>query len=445
MSVSIEDIATIDKYTDVFLGNPFSPRGRLERGRAARLLQPEDVRRLLAELAHEGQDGRLEALLLAQGHQEALLGHNEPLVFRKGFLPAMVWKALPKQVDDYRAVVAAAGRGFRGIDRLKGLSSSMREVRQRTWSACFGGSLYSALQFSPVIRDHNILVLGETGTGKELVASAIQAACIGCGTTIPPAGSINAAEYPKDLVEDALFGHVKGAATGLTTDRKGAIRSADGGTLFLDEVGDLPLNTQVKLLRVIETDMVTPVGSDKPVEVRLRYVTATHRNLHQQVDEGEFRRDLFERIAGSVVALPPLRERPEDIPLIGQAYLSDLQKQKETRGKFDEVGSWLKSGEVASYAWRGNVRELNSAIRAKILGLPLDLRSMGYEMPASEGEPQSGGVPLELVEGCWSEREVVDWYVGKVLSAFGGNISKAAGRLRINRTTLRRRMRRASR
>jgi DNA-binding NtrC family response regulator len=442
MPISDQETATIDNYVDSCLHNPFDPLSSRPRRRAAQQLQLKDIRRLVVALVKNDWDKEAETLLLACGQYDVIQG-DSPRAMKTGFLPEDIWKDLPKKSPEpYQAVVAAAARGYRAISRIMGSSDAMIGVRMRTWNACFGESLYTALLSPAWIRDHNILVLGETGTGKELVARAVQQSCIGPDAKCPPHETINAAEYPETLVESELFGHVKGAATGLIKSRKGAIRSADGGTFFLDEIGDLPKATQVKLLRVIEYDKVRPLGSDRPVKVSVRYVTATHRNLRELVAGGDFRRDLYERIAGSIIEIPPLRERSEDIPTIGEAFI----KQKESHGDnidYGEVNGWLKSNHAATLPWRGNVRELHNVIRSRVLGLPQELqRAARFPDPKEPTTEAAEAIPEEIQAAKWPERKVVDWYARRVVARMEGNKTRAAAKLEVNRTTLRRRLRR---
>jgi len=309
----------------------------------------------------------------------------------------------------------------------------MNRVRRETWSACFGESLHHALHLEQVIRDHDVLILGETGTGKESVARAIQVATPGTDVRAAPSAALNVAAVPETLVESELFGHVKGAFTGANETRVGRIRSAAGGCLFLDEIGDLSLQAQVKLLRVMETNEVTPVGSDVPHDADVRYVAATHQNLREMVEAGRFRRDLLERLAGNVIPVPPLRERVEDIPEIG---LSFVRRHGEATAEVIDLGrieAWLSGPEARTHAWPGNVRELENALRNLMLGLDVSLQTAGKPQPVL---PEAPG---RIGRGAATLKEVTDWYVRRVLDATGGNVSRAARVLGVDRTTLMRR------
>lgn len=229
------------------------------------------------------------------------------------------------------------------------------------------------------VHDVPVLVLGETGTGKELFAEALHSAseraanhfiAVNCGAIAP------------ELASSELFGHKKGAFTGAIADRKGHFQEANGGTLFLDEVGDLPLETQVRLLRALQAKEVTPLGSSKPVKVDVRVIAATHRDLASDVATGRFREDLFHRLAVGILRLPPLRERDGDVDLLLDAFLDQINE--DARGKPEAQEKKLSIGArklLLAYPWPGNVRELyHTLLRASIWSMgpeiePDDVRS----------------------------------------------------------------------
>jgi DNA-binding NtrC family response regulator len=208
-----------------------------------------------------------------------------------------------------------------------------------------------------------VLIYGESGTGKELIARAIHRQSAGAESRFLP---VNCAAIPNDLLENQLFGHRKGAFTGADRDQAGVFVHAGPGTVFLDEIGELPLATQAKLLRAIEHKEVLPVGADEPVAVRARILAATNKVLHREVEQGRFRDDLFYRLNVVSIALPPLRERREDIPdLVDHLLARHAQTLgKKLHGVSHEAMKLLLAGR-----WRGNVRELDNALqRAAILG-----------------------------------------------------------------------------
>jgi DNA-binding NtrC family response regulator len=213
--------------------------------------------------------------------------------------------------------------------------------------------------------DVPVLILGETGTGKELFAKAIHAASQRAARKYIP---VNCGAISSDLANSDLFGHKKGAFTGADRDRKGHFEEAQGGTLFLDEVGDLPLDTQVRLLRVLEAKEVTPVGSSKPIHIDVRVIAATHRDLMTDVTAGRFREDLFHRLAVGILHLPPLRSRSGDIELLIDHFLNQINVQ-ENRNQGEKYKKISEDGKsiLLSYPWPGNVRELyHTLLRAVI-------------------------------------------------------------------------------
>jgi len=256
--------------------------------------------------------------------------------------------------------------------RMIGQSPSMREI-------------FALLErVSPT--DMTVLVEGESGTGKELVADAVHTHS---KRSTGPFVVFDCSAVASNLIESELFGHVKGAFTGATGSRAGAFERAQNGTLFLDELGELPLDLQPKLLRALEQREVRPVGGDRTVKVNARIVAATNRNLQKEVEAGNFREDLYYRLAIIRVYLPPLRRRVEDVPLLVRAFLEDLRTPE---GEPVQV-SYETIIKLQKHRWSGNVRELRNFVeRAAMLasGNRLETR---YLMPASAGHEQDA--PLE--------------------------------------------------
>jgi len=383
------------------------------------------------ERLEAGDSEGAERLLLAFGHAESL-AEREPWES----IGAKVWDALPQKRTAYLRIARAAARCTLHLDRLVGASAAMQRLRADTWAACFGSSLRDALCLERVIVDHDVLLLGETGTGKEALAKAIQESLPAADPDgLPARAALNAAAIPETLVESELFGHRKGAFTGADQDRLGAIRQAHSGSLFLDEVGDLPRATQVKLLRVMETDEVRPLGSDEAFPAECRYIAATHLDLEAMVEAGEFRRDLFERLAGHVLRVPPLRERREDIPELGRHFVARYVGVDELPEVWARVERWLDRARALPHRWPGNVRELQNALRSVVLGLEPPLLDA-----ARAGDPGHGSLPAPIAAGTASLEEVEAWYLQKVLNAQGGSQSAAARVLGIDRGTVRRRL-----
>lgn len=215
------------------------------------------------------------------------------------------------------------------------------------------------------VHDVPVLILGETGTGKELFAEAIHATSL---RSRKPFIAVNCGAMPKDLANSELFGHKKGAFTGADSARKGHFMEADGGTLFLDEIGDLPLDSQVRLLRALQQREITPVGESKPVKVDVRIVAATHRDLARDVAEGRFREDLFHRLAVGILNLPPLRERDTDIDLLIDHLLEQINRDTADKpeAQHKEISPEARNL-LLLHDWPGNIRELyHTLLRAAI-------------------------------------------------------------------------------
>ena len=276
-----------------------------------------------------------------------------------------------------------------------------------------------------------VLILGESGTGKELVARAIHE---NSPRKHEHFVAVNCAALSEGLIESELFGHVKGAFTGAVAHKEGRIVYADHGTLFLDEVGDMPLATQAKLLRVIETREVQPVGGNQLQKVDIRLLAATNRDLKQMVKEGKFREDLMYRLAVVSVDLPPLRERKSDIPLLIDHYVGELAKahQRSVRGITPEARSAL-----LRYDWPGNVRELRNALENMVLlarGEVLGVEDIPETVKGAPAGGAGGGGGFELAGR--SIEEVERALIAANLALMGGNREKTAKVLGMGERTL---------
>lgn len=207
----------------------------------------------------------------------------------------------------------------------------------------------------------NVIVSGETGTGKELIAKAIH---FNSSRMKKPFVSINMAAIPKELIESELFGYEKGAFTGAEKSKSGKFEDAHNGTLFLDEIGEMDLNSQSKLLRVLQEREVTRLGSNKTIAIDVRIVVATHKNLYQEVKEGRFREDLFYRLMGLQITLPPLRDRGSDIIILATKFIKDFCSENEI-----EIKALSKDAQhkIASYPYPGNVRQLKSIVEIAVV------------------------------------------------------------------------------
>ncbi len=284
--------------------------------------------------------------------------------------------------------------------------------------------------------DDTVLIFGETGTGKEVVARQIH---VQSGRTARPFVAMNAACVPRELFESELFGHKRGAFTGAQNDRAGVFREADGGTLFIDELAELPLESQAKLLRAIETKSIRPVGESGETEVDVRIVAATNRDLWVETQAGRFREDLYFRLQVFPVLIQPLRERPEDIAPLTTHLLARL-------GKADLALDSDASAALREYDWPGNVRELLNVLRrASLFAISetLDGELVRRMIAASvfgnarESTPPSDSSQTGRTNLADVERE----HIERVLREMDGNITKAAASLGIDRRTLQRKLR----
>ncbi len=283
-------------------------------------------------------------------------------------------------------------------------------------------------------KESTVLITGETGTGKELIARSIHQHS---KRKDQPFVAINCAAIPEALLESELFGHEKGAFTGASAKKPGKFEVADGGTLFLDEIGDMPLETQAKVLRAIEENTIERVGAIKPTKVNVRFIAATNQNLENMVDSGLFRQDLFYRLNVFSIMLPPLRHRREDIPLLTEKFLNELGRDRHLSS---EALQLLMTNE-----WPGNVRELKNALESaavladkKILpsNLPLSLKrneSLDGPTRPSNGElrDSNGNADLDLRIKDYERRIIVD-----ALRRSGGIQIKAATLLGIKERSL---------
>ncbi len=303
------------------------------------------------------------------------------------------------------------------------------------------------------LRNVPVLVTGESGTGKELVANAIHASSPRADA---PFVVVNAAAIPRELLESELFGHERGAFTGAVEARPGRFREASGGTLFLDEIGDMPIELQAKLLRVLQNGELTPVGGRETLHVDVRVVAATHRDLDVEVERGRFREDLLYRLRVVPIQMPPLRERPEDISLLARTFVSRYA------GELSEGATGLADAtlqRLERHDWPGNVRELENAIkRALVLHTGGVLTPDDFDFLTARPEPAADPAPVSLEAQVANEvgelledpdpselyRQILERVerplLETVLARTEGNQIRAAALLGINRNTLRKKI-----
>jgi two-component system response regulator HydG len=277
-----------------------------------------------------------------------------------------------------------------------------------------------------------VLITGESGTGKELVAKAIHN---NSPRRYKPFVPLNCAALSENILESELFGHVKGAFTGADRERKGRFEHANGGTLFLDEVGDIPLSTQVKLLRVLESGEVVRVGTNEPIKVNVRLISATNRDLGEAVAAGTFRQDLFHRIKVVSVKLPPLRSRREDIPLLIDFFLKEFTA---SHGKPVSGMSPAARKSLMAYSWPGNVRELRNTIESMVVidsdGF-LDVDDLTEDVQATTPAAGETSAAVHSLVGR-SVEEIERFYIAETLKLTQGNREEAAKILGIGERTL---------
>lgn len=281
-----------------------------------------------------------------------------------------------------------------------------------------------------------VLILGESGTGKELIAKSIHTLSGRSGRLVP----VNCGAIPEDILESELFGHEKGAFTGAVATRIGRFQLADGGTIFLDEIGEMSPKLQVKLLRVLQERKVDPVGATRSVDVDVRVIAATNKDLFQEVKAGRFREDLFYRLQVVPVDLPALRDRGDDITLLAEHF---LRQNAQELGKNELSFAPEALQAMLQYAWPGNIRELENLVERLVLladGEVITSENLPTYFRESFRKPSSIADDFELPEWGVDFNGLVQEYENKLitsaLSRTGGNKKAAAKLLGLNRTTL---------
>ncbi|HEX4611328.1 MAG TPA: sigma 54-interacting transcriptional regulator [Urbifossiella sp.] len=355
-----------------------------------------------------------------------------------------------RTIADHTAAAIATARAFEEIDglrkRLEEENEYLREEVTRT--GAFGELVGEGPALGAVARqidlvaptDSAVLVLGESGTGKELVARELHRRSKRAGK---PLVKVNCAAVPRELYESEFFGHARGAFTGALRDRAGRFELADGGTLFLDEVGEIPLELQAKLLRVLQEGELERVGEEKTRRVNVRLVAATNRDLRAEAEAGRFRQDLYYRLSVFPVELPPLRKRTEDVPLLAEHFLAQTARKL---GRPAPRLTLAAVRQLQQYPWPGNVRELQHVIERAVI--TAEGGRLAVELPHVTPPPPSKAVPAAAaptgrVLTDAEVRQLEADNIRSALAAAGGKVSGpggAAERLGLRPTTLASRM-----
>lgn len=340
----------------------------------------------------------------------------------------------PWQNEKLIATISTAIRlkkSYNEVDKLRKAKEMLEEQISQPFRDIIGSSPSIKDVFTLIDKvaktDANVLILGENGTGKELVARAIHQKSLRNDSSFV---AVDMGAITETLFESELFGHKKGAFTDAREDRPGRFELANGGTLFLDEIGNLSMNLQSKLLTALQSRQVTRVGTSQPIDVDIRLVCATNMNLHQMVKEGKFRQDLLYRINTVEITIPPLCERVDDIPMLANHFLNYYAKKYRKNVLSISPDAIVK---LKKYAWPGNVRELQHAIeRALIMADSPTLQESDFLFSRKRMDsPSSDTLNLDEVEKA---------AVVKAIQLHNGNISKAAEELGLTRASLYRRM-----
>lgn len=352
---------------------------------------------------------------------------------------AYTYLTKPIDINELRTTVEKASTRLRLIRRNAELSRSLDE------RFGFEGVIGNSPEMQKVIdtlkhvapTDSTVLIEGESGTGKELVARALHQ---NSPRKSKPFVPLNISALPESILESELFGHEQGAFTGAVGRRIGKFEYANGGTLFLDEVGEMPMDTQIKLLRVLEDRKITRVGANEENEVNVRLVAATNSDLKEAVRTGSFRSDLYYRLSVVSIYLPPLRERRGDVPLLLEHFRKEMS---ERNGK--EVTGFSKSARQAlmAYDWPGNIRQLRNTVERMLVldsdgtldfdDLPDDIAAVGSEH--GDGQPFDGASGTDTLIGK-PLSEVEKYYIARALEVAGGKREEAASMLGIGERTL---------
>jgi len=397
------------------------------------------LKELQTESGNNNQDAPLVIIITAHG--------SERLAVQAVKSGAYDYISKPFELDDLRLVVKNA---FETI-KLRRENRSLRrriEIESSQRGALLGNSKAMQQVRATIEKvadtDATVLVRGESGTGKELVARELHER-----SSIRNSGAfvaVNCAALPTELIESELFGHERGAFTGAAARRKGKFEQANGGTLFLDEIGDMSANVQAKLLRALEERRIERLGGDESIPIDVRIVSATHRALEEEIDNGNFRADLFYRLRVVTVDIAPLRDRREDIPLLAAAF---ARQAAERHGMPERVVGRDALRQLMEYDWPGNVRELKNVIeRAAIMseGDELNAIDLGKQQPSKGSAAAESSANGNLLVPYTSDfrddrREFERRYIARCLEEANGNVTRAASVLGMHRQSLQHKLR----
>ena len=394
---------------------------------------------VVTDLRMEGERDGIEVLKLAKALHPPppvvlVSAHNDVPTSKAALAEgAYDYIVKPLDLDEFRAVVSRAA----GVAALRRENEALEE--RALADGTFGGIVGRSRAMQQVIRtarqvapsDLPVLILGESGTGKELVARAIHAASTRRRQRLV---ALNCAGLSESILEDELFGHVRGAYTGAQTSREGRFEHAHGGTLFMDEIGDMPAAMQAKLLRVLENGEVVRLGSNEPIKVDVRLISATNRDIEAMVAERNFREDLYFRIKGVTITVPPLRDRREDIPPLVAHF---LKIAADRYAKPVPAVSPDARQRLMGFGWPGNVRQLKSTVENLVVlsdGPEITADDLPVEInPAAGGPPAPGGMDnLVGISIEAAEKELIR----NTLKLVDGNREQAATILGIGERTL---------
>ncbi len=417
--------------------------------RGVQLIESNEYDVVITDLRMDDVDG-LEILKktreeLPDAEVILLTGHfSYQSALAAGQAGASLYLTKPVDIHELRQAVEKASTRIRLVRQNAELSRKLDE--KFGFEGVIGNSpamkrvIDRLRQIAPM--DTTVLILGENGTGKELVASALHQNNVRKNKPFVP---LNISALPESILESELFGHEKGAFTNALDRRIGKLEYANGGTLFLDEVGEMPLDTQIKLLRVLENRKISRVGSNEELGINVRLVAATNADLEQLVKDGKFREDLYYRLRVVAVMLPPLRERRMDVPLLIDHFLEQLV---DSYGREKPAVSRAARQSLIAHAWPGNIRQLRNALESMFVqdmdGV-LDVDDLPDDIPAIDvtDDEDGGGLASGVISGVGPDSlvgrpmdEVERYYIQKALELTGGNRQEAARLLAIGERTL---------